>query len=1227
MAIKKLGMLFVFVATLLSAGHLYAKTGQEHSSGAVSARQNSFSEHQAATLDSQTPLYSFNYPDFSSAAGLQLMGGAVLLNNKLRLTPTAFNLTAAAWYTATQYVQDSFTTTFQFQITNPVNGGADGLAFVIQRNSLSSLGCSGTCIGYEGIPVSLAVEFDTFQYHDDPSDNHISVHTRGSLANSSRHAYSLGSTSAIPNLSDGNIHTARITYTPGHLRVFVDNLAVPALSVPVSLTQVLGSGQAWVGFTSGTGSAYEYHDILNWSFESSPPPAGEPLGGRVLVVYNTSYLIDENNNGVPDSREIALYYQQARNVPAVNVLGIIAPTVEEITRPQYDAAYDTGGAYAHHIKQDIEQYLSTTYDANGVLLKDKIYYIVLTKGIPLKIKNYSSGGTTCSNSSVDAALVFLFQGSICGSKSNPYYDRDPAASLNHPFHNFYGSTTKLSYLVTRLDAFTVEDVKAMINRSLAADKSGNYTWVLDDDPTPQGRLGSYARMAAAYGRLLRLNQQTRYDISERPVLTDVNSVMGYVSHGRHSGLPADYILNSLNFRYANGALFTTYESFNAWSFIAGNRPTFCWSCAQGLIGDFIQKGGTGGIGNVYEPFVSGIANESILFSMYAAGYTLAEAAYMSMSYLNWQNTVVGDPLCRIADPPAPSNTCYAQLGNQPGVTYNSVQAAIDAATPGDVVKVAGYCTGVHSRTGITQTVYISKNLTLRGGYTFTNWIVSNPLVNPTTLDAQRQGRVIYITGTHAVTIEGLRITGGDSHGLGGGTYWGTNAGGGMYVMNATVTVNDCQILHNAAYDGGGIFVRNGLLTLQDTWLTKNNARHEGGALEAYISNVTIRNCSITDNVADASGGLNLRYTPAAITNSVIARNIGRLYAGVYLESSNARITNSVVADNQLSCESYPYSKGSGMTVFASAPQLLHTTFARNAGCSENTIYIAGENIRSHVSMTNTIIAGQHVSITVAASNTLRLNGVLWSGSNVYLGGGGQVFTLNAYTGEPAFGSDGYHLMSNSAAIDRGIETGLSSDIDGDLRPQGAAPDLGADEYGTGAATYGISLATGWNLVSLPVHPASTNITHVLNSLTGQYSLVYAYNGCDVADPWKKYDPNAPPYVNDLTQLDETRGFWIKMNMASTLTVTGTNPSPQAIALCTGWNLVGYPRLQAQPIATALASIAGRYSLVYAYDASDTNDPWKKYDPNAPPYANDLTEMRAGVGYWIKVNQNCSWTLP
>jgi hypothetical protein len=45
------------------------------------------------------------------------------------------------------------------------------------------------------------------------------------------------------------------------------------------------------------------------------------------------------------------------------------------------------------------------------------------------------------------------------------------------------------------------------------------------------------------------------------------------------------------------------------------------------------------------------------------------------------------------------------------------------------------------------------------------------------------------------------------------------------------------------------------------------------------------------------------------------------------------------------------------------------------------------------------------------------------------------------------GGGNYHLAAGAVAINNGVATpGISTDLDGDARPTGAAPDIGMDEY-------------------------------------------------------------------------------------------------------------------------------------------------------------------------------------
>ena len=176
-----------------------------------------------------------------------------------------------------------------------------------------------------------------------------------------------------------------------------------------------------------------------------------------------------------------------------------------------------------------------------------------------------------------------------------------------------------------------------------------------------------------------------------------------------------------------------------------------------------------------------------------------------------------------------------------------------------------------------------------------------------------------------------------------------------------------------------------------------------------------------------------------------------------------------------------------------------------------------------------------------------------------------------------------------------------------------------------SAFHSIDLVAGWNLVSFSLHPTSTVVADVLSSVSGNYDLVYAWNAAVASNNWQRADNN-PISPDTLTVLDETRGFWIHMTNADTLEVVGSVPPSSTISLydnAGGWNLVGYPSGSNGALP---AVISANTSMVYAYHAAETSDVWKLFDRNGPGFANDLTSMAPGWGYWVKVSADENWTI-
>ncbi len=169
------------------------------------------------------------------------------------------------------------------------------------------------------------------------------------------------------------------------------------------------------------------------------------------------------------------------------------------------------------------------------------------------------------------------------------------------------------------------------------------------------------------------------------------------------------------------------------------------------------------------------------------------------------------------------------------------------------------------------------------------------------------------------------------------------------------------------------------------------------------------------------------------------------------------------------------------------------------------------------------------------------------------------------------------------------------------------------------ATEQIPLLAGYNLISMPEEPADLDPAAVFAAIAGQLGRVEAYDACDLADPWKLYDP-ADPTASDLTVADHKIGMWVEATTAAVLPSDGTLPATTSLQLCEGWNLIGFPAGQPRHPLAALAPIAGKWQRLFAYDVFDNVDPWEVYDPAVPDWANDLQLMQPGRGYWLLVTE-------
>ncbi len=365
-------------------------------------------------------------------------------------------------------------------------------------------------------------------------------------------------------------------------------------------------------------------------------------GEEVVVVYNSR---------LPESKAVADYYAQERQVPAKQIYGFELTTNEEMSRAEFHDTLQL--PLAKKLEADGLWKLSMTFYKGSNQEPDrairkvtaaKIRYAVLCLGVPLKVAPSPDiheakaakmqAELRRNEAAVDSELTWL-----------PLLNMD--FLLTGPFPNWLYGTTNAAQLnptngllmVARLDGPTPEIARGLVDKALAAERDGLWGRAYFDARGLERTNSYYAGdewilAAAEISRALGLETTVDDKPETFPASFPMSQIAVYC--GWYDGtVSGPFTLPKVEFM--PGAFAYHLHSFSAATL---RSPTENWC------GPLLAKGATCTMGCVYEPYLSGTPNVAEFLKVLGDGYTFGEAAWAAQPALSWQTTVIGDPLYR-----------------------------------------------------------------------------------------------------------------------------------------------------------------------------------------------------------------------------------------------------------------------------------------------------------------------------------------------------------------------------------------------------------------------------------------------------------------------------------------------------------------------------------------------------------------------------------------------------